>query len=110
MEQATDDIVNKQLPELKRRMREGTLNVENIDVFCEKGVFDVDNTRRILQAGRDMGLRLNFHGEELSFIGGAEASELTVRLTEYRRLVDLVVFLFFFFFVHTVLEWHGTIS
>lgn len=72
VEQATDDIVNKQLPELKRRMREGTLNVENIDVFCEKGVFDVDNTRRILQAGRDMGLRLNFHGEELSFIGGAE--------------------------------------
>jgi len=32
-----------------------------IDVFCEKGVYDVDQSRRILEAGRLAGLRLNFH-------------------------------------------------
>ncbi|KAK8788891.1 hypothetical protein V5799_021335 [Amblyomma americanum] len=55
-------------------MLEGTLNVENIDVFCEKGVFDVDSSRKILQAGRQAGLRLNFHAEELNWIGGMGAS------------------------------------
>ncbi|KAG0426861.1 hypothetical protein HPB47_026043 [Ixodes persulcatus] len=56
----------------KRRMLEGTLNVDNIDVFCEEGVFDVDSTRSILQAGRSLGLRINFHSDELSCIGGTE--------------------------------------
>ncbi|XP_077554952.1 putative imidazolonepropionase [Haemaphysalis longicornis] len=70
--EATEDIVTRQLPEIERRMREGTLNVENVDVFCEEGVFDVDSSRRILQAGRQAGLRINFHGEELAYIGGAE--------------------------------------
>lgn len=32
-----------------------------IDVFCEKGVYDIDQSRRILEAGRLAGLRLNFH-------------------------------------------------
>ncbi|KAH7966251.1 hypothetical protein HPB49_014801 [Dermacentor silvarum] len=71
-EEATEDIVTRQLPEIKRRILEGTLTVENIDVFCEKGVFDVDSSRKILQAGREAGLRLNFHAEELNWIGGVE--------------------------------------
>ena len=43
-----------------------------IDVFCEKGVFDVEQSRKILEAGRKAGLRLNFHADELTPIGGAE--------------------------------------
>ena len=27
----------------------GELNVENIDVFCEKGVFEVEHSQRILE-------------------------------------------------------------
>jgi hypothetical protein len=34
--------LRKQLPEVARLKSEGLLNVENIDVFCEKGVFDVE--------------------------------------------------------------------
>jgi hypothetical protein len=41
-EEATEDIISKQLPEVVRLNAEGALSVENIDVFCEKGVFDVD--------------------------------------------------------------------
>ena len=37
-----------------------------IDVFCETGVFTTDQTRRILTAGKAHGLRMNFHGDELS--------------------------------------------
>jgi hypothetical protein len=45
-EEATEDIISKQLPEVVRLNAEGVLSVENIDVFCEKGVFDVDQVNK----------------------------------------------------------------
>lgn len=42
------------------------------DVFCERGVFSVDESRRILQAGQRAGLRARIHADELSHTGGAE--------------------------------------
>ncbi|XP_061663966.1 probable imidazolonepropionase isoform X1 [Syngnathoides biaculeatus] len=72
LEEATRDILQVQLPALKERMAAGTLRVDNIDVFCEEGVFDVPSTRAILQAGKEMGLNANFHGDELSPTNAAE--------------------------------------
>ncbi|XP_077355487.1 putative imidazolonepropionase isoform X2 [Festucalex cinctus] len=72
MEEATQDILQVQLPALKVRMAAGTLRVDNIDVFCEEGVFDVASTRAILQAGKDMGLNANFHGDELHPMNAAQ--------------------------------------
>ncbi|XP_077399843.1 putative imidazolonepropionase [Vanacampus margaritifer] len=72
MEEATEDVLRVQLPALKERMAAGTLRVDNIDVFCEKGVFDVPNARAILQAGKDMGLNANFHGDELHPMNAAQ--------------------------------------
>jgi imidazolonepropionase len=47
------------------------------DVFCEPGVFTIDETRRILEASRAAGLGLKLHADELKPCGGAElASEL----------------------------------
>ncbi|XP_066489928.1 probable imidazolonepropionase [Tiliqua scincoides] len=63
--EATDDIISFHLPKLKELDLNGEIHVDNIDVFCEKGVFDLDSTRRILQAGKDIGLQINFHGDEL---------------------------------------------
>jgi len=36
-----------------------------IDVFCETGAFDAEQSRRVLQAGRDAGLGLRVHGNQL---------------------------------------------
>jgi imidazolonepropionase len=36
-----------------------------IDVFCERGAFDVDQSRRVLEAGRAAGLGLRLHGNQL---------------------------------------------
>ena len=72
METATRDVINNQLEQVMASVRSGQLNVENIDVFCEKGVFEISESRRILQAGREAGLRINFHGDELHPLGGAE--------------------------------------
>jgi imidazolonepropionase len=47
------------------------------DVFCEQGVFTVGESRRILLAAREHGLRLRLHADELAPTGGAElAAEL----------------------------------
>lgn len=47
------------------------------DVFCEHGVFTIDQSRRILLAGRSWGLEPKIHADEIESIGGAElAAEL----------------------------------
>jgi imidazolonepropionase len=40
------------------------------DVFCEEGVFDIEQSRRVLQAGAEHGLTPKVHAEELSHLGG----------------------------------------
>ena len=57
METATKDVINNQLVQVMEGVKSGTLKVENIDVFCEKGVFELNESRRILQAGKEAGLR-----------------------------------------------------
>jgi hypothetical protein len=42
-----------------------------IGVFCEKEIFEIEKTRKILVAGRYYGLHSNFHGEELHKIESA---------------------------------------
>jgi imidazolonepropionase len=36
-----------------------------IDVFCERGAFDADQSRAVLEAGREAGLGLRVHGNQL---------------------------------------------
>jgi len=40
------------------------------DVFCEAGVFDRDQTRRVLEAGLAHGLPLKLHADEFESLGG----------------------------------------
>ncbi len=42
------------------------------DVFCEKGVFEIEDSRRILLAGKRAGLLPRIHADEFSPLGGAE--------------------------------------
>jgi imidazolonepropionase len=42
------------------------------DVFCEPGVFTVEETRAILTASREAGLGIKLHADELEPHGGAE--------------------------------------
>ncbi len=47
------------------------------DVFCEEGVFTVEQSRKVLEAGRARGLAPKIHADELHPSGGAElAAEL----------------------------------
>lgn len=42
------------------------------DVFCETGVFDVPQSRRVLEAGKAHGLLPRIHADEIDAIGGAQ--------------------------------------
>lgn len=42
------------------------------DVFCETGVYTVDESRAILTAARDAGMGIKLHADELTASGGAE--------------------------------------
>ena len=48
-----------------------------IDVFCERGAFDRDQSRAVLEAGREAGLGLRVHGNQL---GPGEGIALAVEM------------------------------
>lgn len=50
---------------------------EAVDIFCEKGVFSIEQSRRYLTAAREQGFQLKMHADEIVPLGGAElAAEL----------------------------------
>jgi imidazolonepropionase len=58
------------------------------DVFCEPGVFTVDESRAILSAARAQGLQLKLHADELTSAGGAELAA-EVRATSADHLAAI---------------------
>jgi imidazolonepropionase len=62
-----DEIINKMLPVIAS---EGL--ADYIDVFCEKGFFDVDETETICRAGMHYGLKPKIHANQLSLSGGVQ--------------------------------------
>lgn len=45
---------------------------EFCDIFCERGVFEIDETREILRAARSHDLKLKLHAEQLHQFGGTD--------------------------------------
>jgi len=67
VDELTNEIVNKWIPEIGRRKL-----AEYCDVYCEKGYFNVDQSRRILEAGRKHGMKVRTHADWLAHSGGAK--------------------------------------
>ena len=62
-----DLVINEMIPVAADRGL-----AEFCDVFCETGVFDAEESRRILLAGQAAGLRSKCHSDEIDPIGGTE--------------------------------------
>ncbi len=72
----TDEYVDFLIRDVMPTVKEHGL-AEFCDVFCEEGVFSIEQSRRLLQAARDMGFSLKLHADEIVSLGGAElAAEL----------------------------------
>ncbi len=62
-----DLIINEMLPMAKGKAK-------FCDVFCEKNVFELEDSRRLLKAAEAMGFSLKLHADEIVALGGAELS------------------------------------
>ncbi len=60
-------VIDKMIPEVAKRKL-----AKYCDVFCESHVFNLEETRRILDAAKNYGLLAKLHADELSPMGGAE--------------------------------------
>lgn len=59
------------------------------DVFCEEGVFSVEQTRRILSEAKSLGFELKIHADEMVPLGGAElAAELGATSADHLMVIS----------------------
>lgn len=62
-----DILIEDMIPEVSKR------NLAKFcDVFCEEGVFSIEQSRKILEAGKKYGLLPKIHADEIKPLGGAE--------------------------------------
>lgn len=67
-----DFFIEKVMPEVAERNL-----AEFCDVFCEKNVFSIEDSRRLLTKAKEMGFKVKLHADEIVQLGGAElAAEL----------------------------------
>lgn len=83
----SDEYVEKVI-EMMPTIEEKKL-AEFCDVFCEKGVFTAEQSKRVLEAGRRHGMKLRIHSDEIENIGGVTvAHDLKVTSAEHLMVVD----------------------
>eukprot|EP00764_Aduncisulcus_paluster_P011851 gnl/Carplike_NY0171/4786_a6521_200.p1 GENE.gnl/Carplike_NY0171/4786_a6521_200~~gnl/Carplike_NY0171/4786_a6521_200.p1 ORF type:complete len:367 (-),score=96.59 gnl/Carplike_NY0171/4786_a6521_200:126-1115(-) len=87
---ATEKIVTSTIPKIKNLQEKGEILPSiMVDVFCEKGIFELEHSKRILQAGKDHGMLINFHGDELNYTKSGElAGELGARAMSHCEKVS----------------------
>lgn len=79
-----DLVVNEMLP----RVASDRL-AEFCDVFCERGYFDIEQSRRILSTAKKLGLKLRIHADQLSNSGAAKlAAELKAVTADHLEKTD----------------------
>lgn len=66
-EQYVDLVINEMLPRVAREKL-----AEFCDVFCERGYFDIEQSRKVLGAAKKLGLKLRGHVDQLTNSGGAK--------------------------------------
>ena len=59
------DLMISMLPKIK-----GSGLAEYADIFCERNVFDLEQSRRFLTAAKREGLKLKIHSDEIANLGG----------------------------------------
>jgi len=67
IDEYVDIVINEMIPEAAKHSK-------FCDVFCEKGVFNISDSRKILNAGRKNNLIPKIHADEIVDTGGAALS------------------------------------
>ena len=64
-----DLVINEMLPIVASENL-----ADYIDIFCEKGYFTIEDTKRLLEAGKKYGLQAKTHVNQFNSIGGVKTS------------------------------------
>jgi len=72
-------VINEMLPQVSSEAL-----AEYCDIFCERGYFDLETSRRILSSAKRHGLNLRMHADQLTNSGAAElAAELSATTADH---------------------------
>jgi imidazolonepropionase len=83
-EKYVDFVINEMLPRVAKEKL-----AEFCDVFCERGYFDIQQSRKILRAAKKLGLKLRGHVDQLSNSGGAKLmAELGAATADHLEKTD----------------------
>ena len=83
-EKYVDLVINEMLPRVAKEKL-----AEFCDVFCERGYFDVEQSRKILSAAKQLGLKLRGHVDQLTNSGGAKLmAELGAATADHLEKTD----------------------
>ncbi|HEU0209280.1 MAG TPA: imidazolonepropionase [Candidatus Udaeobacter sp.] len=87
-ELSPDDYLDVVLTEMLPRASAENL-AEFCDVFCERGYFNIEQSRRILSAAKQLGLGLRGHVDQLTNFGGAQLmAELGATTADHLEQTD----------------------
>jgi imidazolonepropionase len=79
-----DLVINEMLPRVAKEKL-----AEFCDVFCERGYFDVEQSRKILSSAKKLGLKLRGHADQLTNFGGAKLmAELGAATADHLEKTD----------------------
>jgi len=79
-----DLVINEMVPRVAQEKL-----AEFCDVFCERGYFDIDQSRKILTAAKKLGLKLRGHVDQLTNSGGAKLmAELGATTADHLEKAD----------------------
>jgi imidazolonepropionase len=79
-----DLVINEMLPRVALEKL-----AEFCDIFCERGYFDIEQSRRILTAAKKLGFKLRAHVDQLTNSGGAKlAAELGATTADHLEKTD----------------------
>ena len=83
-EKYMDLVINEMLPLVAKEKL-----AEFCDVFCERGYFDIEQSRKILSAAKKLGLKLRGHVDQLTNSGGAKLlAELGATTADHLEKTD----------------------
>ena len=79
-----DLVINEMLPRIASEKL-----AEFCDIFCERGYFDIEQSRKILTAAKKLGFKLRAHVDQLTNCGGAKlAAELGATTADHLEKTD----------------------
>jgi imidazolonepropionase len=79
-----DLVINEMLPRVAAEQL-----AEFCDVFCERGYFDLEQSKRVLKAAAKLGLKLRGHVDQLTNSGGAKLmAELQATTADHLEKTD----------------------